>query len=237
MSFPVQNLTWLPTYAILGQSNGTNFWKSSYYNSGSNIEHSKILNGMLATHYGSTNVLDYFHSADGSALAVNSLPDWNIANIYNDEYYWKMFYQLGNSLTNGLYPDFGLRRAQGYICDMRFLLWIQGETDAGNPTFAPAYESNLTNLFTKFREDFKNPTLPILVVRLHPGIARGMVGTVRTAMNNVAAAMNDIYIVDIDDFVSTDYASPGISTNVHYSVQGLDKLVTRFYNIVVNNNL
>lgn len=235
--FPIQNLTKVPTYTIAGQSNATNLWLSSIYNTGSTVRHGKNLDTLLMAYYGVDEVLDYSYGADGKALFKNPIDDdWNVES---NEIYYDHIYNIGNSLSNSFYPDPGLMRNQGKLCDFKFILWLQGESDASNTQGSLDYEINLKKLINKFRDDYKNQNLPFIIVRLNPNINRlpSLLTNIRNAMDNIAAELNNVFIIDIDDFVSSDFASPGISTNVHYSVQGLDKLVTRIYNVVVLNNL
>lgn len=49
--------------------------------------------------------------------------------------------------------------------ELRAVLWHQGESDA-NPQAAPLYEARLRTLIGRFRSEFGNPDLPVLIGQL-----------------------------------------------------------------------
>lgn len=107
-------------------------------------------------------------------------------------------------------------------------IWIQGETDAGGPTLASAYETNLTNLFNGIRGYF--PGLPILFNRLHTSYAGSDTATVRTAQANVDTAVAGTTMINVDDltivgahFDANSYATLGD----RFALQLLQQLGTK----------
>ncbi|MCP4882226.1 MAG: T9SS type A sorting domain-containing protein [Flavobacteriales bacterium] len=70
--------------------------------------------------------------------------------------YEKMVKKLNHSIEELI--------SQGYKVNLKGLIWIQGESDAENSTFARAYESNLSKIITDFRKNVaKNIKLPIIL--------------------------------------------------------------------------
>lgn len=230
--FTAKNLTPTATFLLWGQSNATNLYDAQYYNSGATERFADTLSINLTAIEGK-NVEYVRYLADGRALAQNANPDFNVKSheLYND-----CISRLSSDPNNSTDKLLGQKKAQNKACKMFAAIWIQGETDASDAGQAAAYYGNINVLIDKLRADLMEPELAFIIVRLHPGINRGQVGTVRTAMNDVGERTG-VYIVDIDDFVSSDFASPGIATNVHYSVAGLKKIQERIQTIITTNNL
>ena len=103
------------------------------------------------------------------------------------------------------------------ICAM---LWVQGETDAGNETAATAYGDNLQNLVESVRHDVGRETLPFLLFQVgHGEVVEGMK---RTALE----VPNVTLIPQSLDPISLDfYQKMG---NGHYEYEGMKKLGRRF---------
>lgn len=230
--FTAKNLVPTATFLLWGQSNATNFYDAQYYNSGATERFADTLANNLTVIEGK-NVEYVRYLADGRALAQNANPDFNVKS---HELYDECMGRLASDPNNSLDKLLGQKKNQTKACKMFAAIWLQGETDASDTDQAAAYYANINLLLDKLRADLMEPELAFIIVRLHPGINRGQVGTVRTAMNDVAER-SGVYVVDIDDFVSSDFASPGISTNVHYSVDGLKKIQERIQDIIIDNNL
>ena len=88
--------------------------------------------------------------------------------------------------------------------------WLQGESDAIKGDYARDYESNLTELVAKVREDFNSPKLPVVIAKIHPGHTERNYGvvwsggkkgidTVRAAQAKVAAAVGNADVVETSD--------------------------------------
>jgi hypothetical protein len=103
------------------------------------------------------------------------------------------------------------------ICAM---LWVQGETDAGNNLAAAAYGDNLQDLVASIRHDVGNETLPFLLFQ----VGRGKVveGMKRTAQEvpNVTLIPQSLDPVSLDFYAKME--------NGHYNYEGMKKLGRRF---------
>ena len=92
------------------------------------------------------------------------------------------------------------------------LVWVQGEADAANTTYASAYEANMNSFIAQFRTDVSNATCPVVISRLNADNAATYAATVRTAQDAVAAA---------DSNVTTSTPTPSLSGDaVHYTEDG-----------------
>ena len=231
--FTAKNLTPTATFLLWGQSNATNFFDAQYYNVGATERFADTLSINLTAIEGK-NVEYVRYLADGRALAQNASPDFNIKS---HELYDECMSRLASDPNNSLDKLLGQKKNETKACKMFAAIWIQGETDASSADMANAYFENINVLVDKLRADLMEPELAFIIVRLNPYINRTFTNTIRTAMNDVAFEKTAVYIVDIDDFISSDFASPGISTNVHYSVQGLKKIQERVQAIIIDNNL
>lgn len=101
------------------------------------------------------------------------------------------------------------------------LVWIQGEADVQNSTFAAAYEANLVKLGNAFRGEL-GADLPIVFVQLSEncGVTPGSPGdlaVVRAAYVSAAATLGNCAVVD-----ATPIALQ--ADDVHYTADGLMEL-------------
>lgn len=111
----------------------------------------------------------------------------------------------------------GYREDEYEICAM---LWVQGETDAGNETAAAAYGDHLQALVERIRHDLGREVLPFLLFQVGHGKVVG--GMKRTARN----LPNVTLIPQSSDPVSLDFYPK--MENGHYNYQGIRKLGHRF---------
>ncbi len=140
-------------------------------------------------------------------LAVHWNPDGtgNIYNIFKS----RVDAAMQNLTDAGLSPT------------IAGMIWMQGESDALNPAYAPHYETNLTNLIQTVRSDFNTPDMPFVMGRILT-----MWGTpadnalVRGAQETVSAADANVSWVDTDDL---QLAYVG-----HYGTQGQIDLGIRY---------
>jgi hypothetical protein len=101
------------------------------------------------------------------------------------------------------------------------LVWIQGEADVQNSTFAAAYEANLVKLGNAFRGEL-GANLPIVFVQLSEncGVTPGSPGdlaVVRAAYVSAAATLGNCAVVDATPIaLQVD--------DVHYTADGLMEL-------------
>jgi Carbohydrate esterase, sialic acid-specific acetylesterase len=103
------------------------------------------------------------------------------------------------------------------ICAM---LWVQGETDAGNETAAAAYGDNLQNLVESIRHDVGREALPFLLFQVGRGeVVEGMKRTARE-VPNVTLIPQSLDPVSMDFYQKME--------NGHYRYEGMKKLGHRF---------
>lgn len=103
------------------------------------------------------------------------------------------------------------------ICAM---LWVQGETDAGNKIAAEAYGMNLQQFITHIREDLDNDSLPFILFQVgHGKVVEGMMNTVQLLPN--------VYLIPQSlDTISVNFYPK--MENGHYNYEGMKKLGERF---------
>lgn len=116
-------------------------------------------------------------------------------------------------LVNGTYPASQpnlFTQAVTYINDvlaasgddLGAIIWVQGESDAQNATYAGQYQTNLQAVFNGLRAAF--PNVPLIFNRLSSSCAAANTAAVRTAQNAVQAATSLCTIVDVDALTLTD---------------------------------
>jgi hypothetical protein len=109
------------------------------------------------------------------------------------------------------------------ICAM---LWVQGETDAGNKIAAAAYGRNLQQFISRIRQDLENETLPFLLFQVgHGKVVEGMIQTAQL-VPNVSL------IPQSQEPTSTNFYSK--MENGHYNYEGMKKLGQRFAEVFLN---
>jgi hypothetical protein len=96
--------------------------------------------------------------------------------------------------------------AAGNTYQIDGMLWLQGEADASDPTMAPAYGANLTNLINDVRSKY-GANLPFIISGI--GYETDATGTadrtlVQTAFSNVAATMPNVRYFNNDDLNPTN---------------------------------
>jgi hypothetical protein len=91
-------------------------------------------------------------------------------------------------------------RNAGQEPHIKAMLWLQGEDDATNTTYANAYQSNLTAFIAAVRSNLSVPDLPFVIARIqsHQPRAPGL-STVRAAQVNVAATVPHVSWFNTDD--------------------------------------
>ena len=103
------------------------------------------------------------------------------------------------------------------------MLWMQGEADAAEASFAPAYQTNLTNFISAVRRDFSTPDMPFVLGRIIQGYGTTENNTiVRTAQVTVPTLVAHTSWANTDDLQ--------LSTNpaLHFGTQGQIDLGLRF---------
>lgn len=111
------------------------------------------------------------------------------------------------------------------ICAM---LWVQGETDAGNKTAATAYGDNLQALIERIRQDMGRQALPFLLFQVgHGQVVAGMKRTARE-VSNVTLIPQSLDPVSLDFY--------GKMKNGHYNDDGMRKLGHRFAELFLSQH-
>lgn len=98
--------------------------------------------------------------------------------------------------------------SNGFAPRIKSILWIQGERDSNNETWANAYAANLEDLFfTNLIPDLSAidntvnaSTLPVIIHRIHSGFASTYLSTVRAAQYTFKSNHTNVYIFDTDFF-------------------------------------
>ena len=123
----------------------------------------------------------------GSSLAV----DWDSEHIDNVAYQGMIttFDDAPNQIIDN-----------GYIFNIRGLIWYQGESDSQIQDRADAYQSNFVNFVDGVRNYLKIPDLPIVAVKVGVGPTKTSsfpyIDTVRQAIQNVADLDENIDVLD-----------------------------------------
>lgn len=103
------------------------------------------------------------------------------------------------------------------------MLWMQGEHDTTDATFAAAYQTNLVNFITAVRNDFHTPDMPFVLGRIIQGYGTTENNsTVRTAQTTAPTLIANTAWVNTDDL----QISPEIP--LHFGTQGQIDLGIRF---------
>jgi len=112
------------------------------------------------------------------------------------------------------------------ICAM---LWVQGETDAGDKTAAAEYGINLRTLVERIRHDMGRETLPFLLFQVgHGEVVEGMRRTARE-VPNVTLIPQSLDPVSLDFYQKME--------NGHYNYEGMRKLGHLFAELFLSQHL
>ena len=164
----------------------------------------------------------------GRALA-DLFPDRNIliikyghggSNLHSDWADGGVRYNTFISTVNDALADI---TDAGATFQLKGTAWVQGEADAGNATNAGNYQTNLTDLIARIRNDvFAGAEAPFVLSRLSDNqysSVGGNVGTVRTAQVQTADALENVEWVDADDAAFSTYTG-----TVHFNANGITNL-------------
>jgi len=149
-------------------------------------------------------------------------PEWSDdkATLMGEEQEPKLYQALINYVEKTLSE---YKKDEYEICAM---LWVQGETDAGNKTAAKAYGENLQQFISHIRQDLENETLPFLLFQVgHGKVVEGMM-EVSQRVPNVTLIKQSL------DPKSVNFYSK--IKNGHYNYNGMKKLGQRFAEIYLN---
>ena len=101
------------------------------------------------------------------------------------------------------------------------MIWMQGESDTGDPAFANEYESNLTNFIKDVRAEVKKPNMPFVLATISEFDAWKAYGDVVRAAEATVAKN----VPHCATFLTNDY---GASDPWHYDTPGMVSLGQRF---------
>jgi Carbohydrate esterase, sialic acid-specific acetylesterase len=101
-------------------------------------------------------------------------------------------------------------------------LWLQGEADAGNGTWAASYSANMSALISDVRLTYR-PNLPVVIGRLsyniYDNIQSNNVDTVRAAQAAAVSATTKAALTDLDPAQFTTWHTGG-QENGHFDTSG-----------------
>ncbi|OYV04105.1 MAG: hypothetical protein CFE26_18670 [Verrucomicrobiales bacterium VVV1] len=114
----------------------------------------------------------------------------------------------------------GALKAAGHTCELRGMIWQQGENDAAGPA-AAAYQANLTNLIARIRKDlFENKPLPFVIGGLSDS-QNPEIKTPGTGWNLVRKAQETVaQTVPKAGFANSDGFSTRTGEAIHFSHEG-----------------
>jgi hypothetical protein len=112
------------------------------------------------------------------------------------------------------------------------MIWMQGEGDASDHTYAAGYAANLNTFITKVRSDFSTPDMPFVVGRImsypqYPFGTQTDNATVRTAQAMVPGQVGHASWIDTDNL---DVWPIGSAYQGHFDTRGQIDLGIRFAN-------
>lgn len=124
------------------------------------------------------------------------------------------------------YVEQTLSAYKKYEYEICALLWVQGETDAGNKIAAEAYGRNLQQLISHVRQDLENDRLPFLLFQVgHGKVIEGMMKTTQL-VPNVTLIPQSLDSTSVNFYPKMD--------NGHYNYEGMKKLGERFAEYFLN---
>jgi len=107
---------------------------------------------------------------------------------------------------------------------IKSFVWVHGELDSGNTTYADAYYSNLVAFFNKWKTLISD-SLNIQITELNPNTYTGTNrDTIRTAQHNFVANYGNANIIETDDATVMD--------GQHYDSATLVRIAEEIYNNV-----
>ena len=114
------------------------------------------------------------------------------------------------------------RTTQGEEVEVLACLWMQGERDARYKSAAAQYQSNLTRLIARMRNDLNQPDMAFILGLAYPPAQRyNNRSVVREAQRNVAAGVKNVHVVETAGLSKHD-------DDLHYDTAGQLELGRRF---------
>ena len=148
------------------------------------------------------------YTVGGTELATRWRPPSSGGEV--GDLYVKFIYEIGISLAT---------LDSNYIPEIAAVLWMQGEYDAKNLSYANEYQYNLANFINDIRAKLNNPQLPFIIGMIDEQNLWPYSQIVRTAENTVAKTLSNVGIFDTRGF-PTD--------GVHYQRDGMIRLGQSF---------
>jgi hypothetical protein len=167
------------------------------------------------------------YPTDSIYLVKYAVGGTHLATEYNE---WN---PNGGALYNGLKTAVNNAMqnltAAGKSPQIAGMIWMQGESDANNATYAAEYATNLTNFITRLRSDLATPNMPFVVGRItthYDTSPPGGAAVVRAAEMTVPGKVGHASWINTDD-LEQNPAQPW-----HYGTQGQIDLGIRFANAI-----
>lgn len=151
-------------------------------------------------------------------------PEWSKdkAEAIGEEHGTKLYQTLIEYVDQVLS---GYEKDEYDICAM---LWVQGETDAGNEIAAAAYGRNLQQFIRRIRQDLENETLPFFLFQVgHGKVVEGMKQTTQLVPNVTLISQS------LEPMSANFYPK---MENGHYNYEGMKKLGQRFAEVFLNTS-
>ena len=162
------------------------------------------------------------HAVGGTDLGANWNPGTNSRDMDHFGPQLMTFVETVDSGIDSLI-------AQGYIPVIRGMLWQQGERDARNSSYGPAYDRNLSHFIRRVRTQFNAPSMPFVYGQVLPVALSGYAyrDQVRQGQFNVDEDSGQVFATDGARLVMADDL-PMYSDNLHISAAGQLELGIRF---------
>jgi hypothetical protein len=116
-----------------------------------------------------------------------------------------------------------------YTPEWSGILWMQGEFDGQNQSYANEYQTNLGNFVKDVRSELKAPTVPFIIGMIDSSRSWQFAGTIRAAERAVAKNVTNVGLVDTYGFATdgTHYKLDGmIALGKGYAMNWLTKFHT-----------
>ena len=114
------------------------------------------------------------------------------------------------------------RTTQGEEVEVLACLWMQGERDARYKVAAAQYQSNLTRLIARTRNDLNQPDMAFILGLAYPPAQRyNYRSVVREAQRNVVAGVKNVHVVETAGLSKHD-------DELHFDTAGQLELGRRF---------
>ena len=155
--------------------------------------------GLIKYAVGNTNLVNDWAAPDGNGLGAG--PE---------------YVNFMNAVTNAL-----ATLDPNYEPHIEGMLWMQGESDASNLSWAQAYEQNLTEFIVSVRRDVNEPNMPFVIGQISEASIWTYGAIVRQAQYNVSQTVPLTTMIITSDL-------PFNSDGYHYNAEGQMTLGYRF---------